>query len=386
MLSINSKMTKNNCQVIPMQELKKRKVIEHNDLISSVAKMDKIPLKIFELAVSCIDTYNPPKDNIIYLSKKELFIFFDVSDNDKHSRFKQAIEKMQKQAFFSIREVREKGLEFENIVPIPYIKWNDYDDKVLIEFNCRIMPYLIDLKTNFTQYAISDIVELNSKYSIILYKWLCMSFNQYEHYQYKGNRRQEQLDKYANPIISIHELRRLTNTENEYKQIYDLEKRVLKQPLKEICTHTHFDVTYDKIKKGRSIDSIQFHITKKKVAENEFYKEEEQDAVYLQSKRDREEQQMLLSAQAMQSPYTKFLSEYFIIGFEDFSNIDIMANLQKSVYPLYDRLESSNGLDGVKKHLSYVSEKQEGYSKQNIVKYLKKAIEGYLSKPNFHNN
>lgn len=53
-----------------MDELQKRKVIEHNDLITSVAKMDKVPLKIFELAVSCIDTDNPPKDNIVYLSKK----------------------------------------------------------------------------------------------------------------------------------------------------------------------------------------------------------------------------------------------------------------------------------------------------------------------------
>ncbi|MFP9184487.1 RepB family plasmid replication initiator protein, partial [Enterococcus faecalis] len=75
-------------------------------------------------AVSCIDTDNPPKDHTIYLSKKELFAFFDVSDNDKHSRFKQAIEKMQKPAYFEVREQTGKGFEFESIVPIPYIKWN----------------------------------------------------------------------------------------------------------------------------------------------------------------------------------------------------------------------------------------------------------------------
>ena len=64
-----------------LKEIEKRKIVEHNDLITSVAKMDKTPLKIFELAVSCIDTENPPKDNTIYLSKKELFTFFEVSDN-----------------------------------------------------------------------------------------------------------------------------------------------------------------------------------------------------------------------------------------------------------------------------------------------------------------
>lgn len=58
-----------------IQEISSRKVAEHNDLISSVAKMDKTPLKMFELAVSCIDTDAPPKDNIVFLSKKELFTF-----------------------------------------------------------------------------------------------------------------------------------------------------------------------------------------------------------------------------------------------------------------------------------------------------------------------
>lgn len=382
MSSIRPNKKEKKSQIISMNELKKRKVIEHNDLISSVAKMDKIPLKIFELAVSCIDTENPPKDNIIFLSKNELFTFFDVSDNDKHTRFKQAVEKMQKQAFFSIREESGKGMEFENIVPIPYIKWNDYNDQVLIRFDVAIMPYLIDLRTNFTQYAISDIIELNSKYSIIIYKWLCMSFNQYEHYQCKGNRRQDQLETYANPIISIKELRRLTDTENEYSKFSNFETRVLKNSLKEINAHTHYHVIYDKIKKGRSIDSIQFHITKKKVAENEFYKEEQQDQVYLQSKVDKEHRQKDLFAQAMQSPYTTLLGECMLISFKDMQNIDLMASLQQTVYPLYFKLESIYGLDGVKKHLSYVSDKQEGYSKENIVKYLKKAIEGYLYKLN----
>ncbi|MFG1200110.1 peptide-methionine (S)-S-oxide reductase MsrA [Pediococcus acidilactici] len=87
-------------QVQTLNELSKRKVVEHNSLITSIAKMDKTPLKMFELAVSLIDTDNPPQDQTVYLSKKEMFAFFKVDDNDKHSRFKEAIEKMQKQAFF----------------------------------------------------------------------------------------------------------------------------------------------------------------------------------------------------------------------------------------------------------------------------------------------
>lgn len=112
----------NQKQVLTLNELSKRKVVEHNSLITSIAKMDKTPLKMFELAVSCINTEEPPKDNIVYLSKRDLFAFFKVSDNDKHSRFKEAIEKMQKQAFFKSKKKQARGLNLKAL--FLYLTWN----------------------------------------------------------------------------------------------------------------------------------------------------------------------------------------------------------------------------------------------------------------------
>ena len=230
MNSIAKKYPYNNYQdnertVSSLKEIEKRKIVEHNDLITSIAKMDKTPLKIFELAVSCIDTENLPKDNIIYLSKAELFTFFKVDDKDKHGRFKKAIEKMQEQAFFEIKEEKNKGFKFRRILPIPTVEWTDYDDKVMIRFNQDIMPYLIELKQNFTKYALSEIMELNSKYSIILYKWLSMNYNQYEHYSVKGGRRAEQVEGYRNPTITVKELRVITDTVKDYPRFTNFEDR-----------------------------------------------------------------------------------------------------------------------------------------------------------------
>lgn len=365
-------------RIIHMNEIQKRKVVEHNDLITSVAKMDKVPLKIFELAVSCIDTDNPPKDHIVYLSKQELFAFFDVSSGSKHSRFKQAVERMQKQAYFAIREEKGKGFEYENIVPVPYIKWNDYNDEVTIRFDIAIMPYLIDLKTNFTQYALSDLMELNSKHSIIIYKWLCMQYNQYEHYQHKGNRTHQQLEEYKNPLISIEELRKLTDTENEYKRADHFEQWILKTPIQEISKHTHFTVSYEKIKKGRSIVAIQFFIEKNAVQAPVLYKEEQQDLIYLEDQKQKEHNQQTLFAEAMQSPYTKLLIENFLLSPMEMTDLDLMANLQKVVYPLYDQLKEKKGLDGVKEHLSYVRGHMDGYSQTNLVKYLETSVKQYV--------
>ena len=363
-------------QVETLNELSKRKVVEHNSLITSIAKMDKTPLKMFELAVSLIDTENPPEDQTVYLSKREMFAFFNVDDSNKHSRFKEAIEKMQKQAFFQIKKEHDKGFKFVSIVPIPYVEWTDYNDEVKIEFHREIMPYLINLKNNFTQHALSDISELNSKYAIILYRWLSMNYNQYDHYSVKGGRREKQVESYRNPEISMHDLRQMTDTVDEYKRFYNFEKWVLKEPLSEITNHTTLNVTYEKIKKGRSIDSIVFHITKKQVADDSSYKLA--DPAYIDDKISQEESEEKLVYQAMKSPYTKLLMEQFLLSYIDLTDTSILSGLQKNVYPLYDELKELRGLKGVKEHLAYIRDKQDDYSKKNIAKYLKKSIEQYL--------
>ena len=363
-------------QVETLNELSKRKVVEHNSLITSIAKMDKTPLKMFELAVSLIDTENPPENHTVYLSKREMFAFFNVDDSNKHSRFKEAIEKMQKQAFFQIKKEHDKGFKFVSIVPIPYVEWTDYNDEVKIEFHREIMPYLINLKNNFTQHALSDIAELNSKYAIILYRWLSMNYNQYDHYSVKGGRREKQVESYRNPEISMHDLRQMTDTVDEYKRFYNFEKWVLKEPLSEITNHTTLNVTYEKIKKGRSIDSIVFHITKKQVADDSSYKLA--DPAYIDDKISQEESEEKLVYQAMKSPYTKLLMEQFLLSYIDLTDTTILSGLQKNVYPLYDELKELRGLKGVKEHLAYIRDKQDDYSKKNIAKYLKKSIEQYL--------
>ncbi|ADG39498.1 hypothetical protein LKI_10596 (plasmid) [Leuconostoc kimchii IMSNU 11154] len=363
-------------QVQTLNELSKRKVVEHNSLITSIAKMDKTPLKMFELAVSLIDTDNPPEDQTVYLSKQELFAFFKVDDNDKHSRFKEAIEKMQKQAFFQIKKEQDKGFKFVSIVPIPYVEWTDYHDEVLIRFSPEIMPYLINLKTNFTQHALSEISELNSKYAIVLYRWLSMNYNQYEHYSVKGGRREEQVQSYRNPEMSIRDLREMTDTIDEYQDFRNFDKWILKNPLDEITEHTSLQVTYEKVKKGRSIDSIVFHITKKQVADDSSYKLD--DPVYIEGKILQEETEDMLTVKAIKSPYTKLLMEQFLLSYIDLTDTTILSGLQKNVYPLYDELKELRGLKGVKEHLAYIRDKQDDYSKKNIAKYLKKSIEQYL--------
>lgn len=365
-------------KVIGMNELEICKVVEHNDLITSVAKMDKTPLKFFELAVACLDVENIPDDRTVYVDKDLLFSYFDVKSENKHSRFKETILKVHEQAVFHISELNEKKgkYQYEVISPLEKTAWNDYGNEVSFKFTESIMPYLVNLKKNFTQYYLSNIGKLNSKYSIILYKWLSMNYNQYEHYSVKGGRRAEQVEAYRNPSIQVSELRRLTDTEKEYKEMSNFTRKVLNNSLNEINKLTDLSVTYEKKKKGRSIDSIVFHIEKKRRADEYSYKLE--DTAYQADKKVKEETEDLLAIKAMKSKYTKLLLDTMLLSPYEMTDTSLMAGLQAHVYPLYDELKDLRGLNGVKDHLSYVRAKQEDYSKKNIARYLKKAIEQYL--------
>lgn len=347
-------------------ELEKKKIVEHNDLIMSSAKMDTVPLKFFELAVAEIDTFNPPKDNTIYLSKKDMFKFLNAKDNDKdkYYRFKQAISKMQKQAFFEIREEKGKGFVFRNIVPIPYVEWKSYSDEVKIRFDVEIMPYLTELKTNFTQFALTDIQGLNSKHSIIIYKWINMNYNQFEYYKKNGNRDGQQLYKLCNPVIEVDELRWLTNTQKEYVgRFTNFELYVIKKPIKEINKYTRFNVTYDKIREGRKITKIQFHISLKgeKTIED-----------------SSKSKKVVTLADAQQSPYSQLLMGALLITFNDMQNETLMLSLAAKIYPKYDEFVEKYSLDMLKKHLEYV--KAHSTNIKDLVTYLDNALQGYQNK------
>lgn len=136
------------------------------------------------------------------------------------------------------------------------------------------------------------------------------------------------------------------------------------------------DETYIKIKGRwhylyRAIDAdgltLDIWLRKKRRADDNSYKLE--DTAYQEDK---------LAIEAMKSKYTTLLLENMLLSPFEMQDTKIMAGLQVHVYPLYDELKELRGLNSVKDHLSYVARRREEYSKHNIARYLKKAIEQYL--------
>lgn len=187
------------------------------------------------------------------------------------------------------------------------------------------------------------------------------------------------MEDYKSPRIIISDLRELTDTVDDYSRFDNFEKRVIKDAIKEINSFTHFNVEYKKIKKGRSIDSIQFHIVKKANWKDENYKRNDVQAQLTEEQNQAQNQ--VNYAVAVANPFTMKLINSSLLYATDIANQETILELAESVYPVYDKLVKELGEDALETHMDYVRRKMVDYSndKKNIVKYLSISAKQYLN-------
>lgn len=110
--------------------------------------------------------------------------------------------------------------------------------RVVVFFNPQIVPYLSNLKANFTQYLQSDISNVSGAYTIRFYELIC---------QYRTIGKRE---------ISISDLRFMLNIGDKYPLFYDFKKRVIEPSIKEINDKTPIQISYEQKKKGKTVVGI----------------------------------------------------------------------------------------------------------------------------------
>lgn len=219
-------------------------IVQSNNLIQTTRNtLNLVPLKIFKVLVSCIDT-NHPK-NSVTIAKRDLYKFFDYKHDNNYSFLKAQMETLQKQIIKLQYDKKEVSLSL-----IPKIVWEKDNDFITCYFSEDILPYLVELKNNFTKYEVMNLYYLKSKYGIIIYELL------------KSNDFKMQETKHT---FSIEYLRQLTNTEKKYKAFKDFEKKVLQVAVNDINdSYLEILIDYEKIKRGHRIAEIKFITQKRK--------------------------------------------------------------------------------------------------------------------------
>lgn len=364
-----------------VDDLQNKLVAQNNDLISSFPDMRLASMKIFEIAVGAVDTNVEHVQREVSLKKNAIYNALKQTGNSRTTHLRDVLEQLQKQALFHLLPSKETNNREIIISPISKIEWDDSEDYVSLSFTPEIIPYITKLKKNFTQYKLEDVLNLNSKHAVTLYKTLIMSFNKYLNYNKQNNVKQSQLDAWQNPTISVKEIRRMTGTLKRYPNFAMFRKNVLDKAVKEINEKTELIVNYDKIRSGRYISDIQFHIKKK--ATDASAEDMKHIETVEQTQQEREMENAKLYADAMANAYTQMLLQRFLLNPTDMTDQATMIGLGKKVYVKYDKVKEQQGMDVLERHLDYVHDHINDWNRHtNIAKYLEKAVDDYMFKNN----
>lgn len=363
-------MVKENERRIPtINKLDNRIVSEHNDLIRSTANMTSLSLKIFEIAVSAMDSREQHPSHEVRINKKQIYKALGIKGTSKNQQLSKALNTLRKNSNFEITTEQNGEVHDIGITPIYYADNNYSSDYAVIRFAPEILPFITDLKKNFTQYQLNDILHLKNKYAVSMYRWFTMNYRQYEYYVNSGKRRGSQVEKYINPEITLGELRKLTGTEKKYRAFYDVRRYIIDPICSEITNHTKYNITYDRIKQGRKVAAIEFHISKKGTKE-------------------------IIENNSISVSLTDFLQNRYSqlligVGLLDMNKVTsdekYRGIINKTLYPVYDKFLKNAEITDLDNHLHYVARNMK-QKPDNLVLYLTKAISSYSEKRNQPNS
>jgi plasmid replication initiation protein len=119
------------------------------------------------------------------------------------------------------------------------------DGKICLTFAKDMLPYLSELKGQFTKYELKHIGNMTSIYGIRLYELLMQ-------WKTTGTR-----------TIEIDWLKKQFEIDEQYAAMKDLKKRVIDPAVKDINTHSNYQVSWEQRKTGRNVTHLTFTFAEK---------------------------------------------------------------------------------------------------------------------------
>lgn len=134
---------------------------------------------------------------------------------------------------------------------LSYVKVNKKSEKVTIEVDRTIAPYLFCLQEKFTQYQLYNILAMKSAFSVRIYELM-------KSYAFQKTK-----------TFDIDELKHLLMVDDvkSYSNYADFKKRVLDKAQEEINALTDINIYFEPVTKGRKVIKVKFRIEQKSTIE-----------------------------------------------------------------------------------------------------------------------
>lgn len=212
-------------------------VVKANSLIEASYRLSIDEVRILALTVGTMD----PKSN------QQVF---DFTVADFMREFPE-ITNAYKQIQAAIKRISERWVKTEDSERITEFRWvssRTYfkkEGRFRIAMTNEVMPYLTQLKGQFTQYQLRHIAYFNSTHSVRIYELITQ-------YRNVGNRE-----------ITVEDLKKWLQVAENYSRWNNFKARVLDPAIEEINAKSDLFVEVEQIKRGRTIVALKFTINTK---------------------------------------------------------------------------------------------------------------------------
>ncbi len=220
-------------------------VYKSNHLIESAYKLNLNEQRVLLICIGMINSNEPMSINDKFeVSAKNFAKIFDIDERGAYDQLRDVAISLHSRKI-TIHD--NKKLITTSWIS-GFVEYKDNTGIIELWFSQLILPYLADLKSQFTRYDLSNISGMSSIYGIRLYELLMQ-------WRTKGKRE-----------IEISWLKERFEIANNYNSISDLKKYVINPAVNNINNVSNLNVTHTYRKTGRTVSHIIFEFNEKKVA------------------------------------------------------------------------------------------------------------------------
>lgn len=217
-----------------------KQIVIANKINEARYKMSRAEQKLFLYCVGMIDNRVDNFDEVLEITIIDFAKYLELDSSNLY----RSILPITRDFMSRVLEFHDENLgRLRQINILSYIDYDPKIGRVFIKVNPDFKPYLIDLKSHFTQFSLQETIQYKSMYSMRIYQILCQ-------WGYK--------EKVEYPI---ERLRFMLNIEpHEFERYNDFKRFVLEKAYKEINKSSTLKFAYKEVKTGRKITHIVFII------------------------------------------------------------------------------------------------------------------------------
>ena len=219
-------------------------LMKHNDLINAKYETRLIHNRVFVFLLYSFQKCKNSDELIYEVPRKELSELMSRTNDKTIKGINNILNDLRKKDLFLVEELEDGSRDYIAGGFINNSTYNDKKDIFTIKADIRVHRLLHKyLESGYTPVNLEIWLSLRNIYSQRFYDLLRAWTGTKEFINYK-----------------VEYIRKVLLLENKYKQYTDFRKRVLIPAIEELNSTGYFEITFEEVRKGRSVDSINFHV------------------------------------------------------------------------------------------------------------------------------